>query len=1093
MFFSKLRARQQRNRISSCAKKLCSRNLAVEPLEDRRLLSLIPVAPLPWNMVTYDSTGHISYDPVSHAYNIDALPLIFKGTSTGANRPISVDPGTGIKSFQIRINVDNAGNLLGGVEGPDLLITGSIPTIGAGTLLTGEISRFGFLDDGPDQFDFRFTPTGGLLKSYFSGQDIGITTNSETSTFANNFNTGFTGTAKGNVGSISPLLSSLSGNVYLDADNNGLFDSAAGETGIANATVRLTGTNVDGAAVNLAAQTSTSGAYSFSNLRPGNYSLAEVQPAGYLDGIDTFGTPGGTAGNDVFSNIVLAAGVSGMNNNFGESPLLPAIQLVKLTNGTHDPSVPTGSPVTWTYQVSNTGNVPLSGVTVADNDPAVTTAYVSGDANGDNLLDANETWIFSASGTAAAGHYSNTGTATGVATDATGTVQVSVSTTDTDHYFGAQWAMQITKYTNDTHNPKLEAGSPVAWTYEVANLGNVALANLTVSDDQNVTPIYQSGDADADGLLDPAETWVYTAAGTAIVGQYTNIGTATAQDTSGLLPLPISVHSTDGYFGVQPGVSIVKLTNGANNANANIKAGSTVNWIYDVTNTGNVALSGVTVTDSDAGVAPAYASGDANANNLLDVGETWVYSAAGTAIAGQYNNLGSVSAADATGTVATPVSASEGDSYFGVQAGIQIVKLTNGADSNSTPGLPVNAGSTITWTYNVLNTGNVPLSNVTVTDSDPSVHPVYQSGDANANGKLDIGETWKFTAIGTAIVGQYANTGTARGTDATGTIAAPLSATAVDYYFGKQAPPSSLSGFVYDDANNNGEIDLGELALDNVMIKLTGVDDLGNAVSTTTATDADGAYFFRNLRPGTYAITELTQPANYLDGISTIGSQGGTVGVNQFINIVLNADVNGINNNFAERLPVGSTLRSGQTATIGFWHNKNGQALIKSLNGNANATSLGNWLAQSFPNIYGVDAGSQNLTGKTNTQIANYFLQLFGVKGQKLDAQVLAVALATYVTNSSLAGLVAAPYGFVVSSYGTGAATYNVGTAGALFDVANNTRLAILEILYRTNEKANLGILWDIDDTGCISQYEQVLRNLANDLFTAINEVGDIN
>ena len=49
----------------------------------------------------------------------------------------------------------------------------------------------------------------------------------------------------------------------------------------------------------------------FSSLRPGTYALTEDQPAGYADGKDTIGTPGGTAGNDQFTNIVLAAGVVG--------------------------------------------------------------------------------------------------------------------------------------------------------------------------------------------------------------------------------------------------------------------------------------------------------------------------------------------------------------------------------------------------------------------------------------------------------------------------------------------------------------------------------------------------------------------------------------------------------------------------------------------------------------------------------------------------------------------------------------------------------------------------------------------------------------
>ena len=61
--------------------------------------------------------------------------------------------------------------------------------------------------------------------------------------------------------------------------------------------------------------TAADGSYSFGTLRPGTYTITETQPAGFLDGKDTIGTPGGTTGNDVFSNIVLNEGVNGTNNN----------------------------------------------------------------------------------------------------------------------------------------------------------------------------------------------------------------------------------------------------------------------------------------------------------------------------------------------------------------------------------------------------------------------------------------------------------------------------------------------------------------------------------------------------------------------------------------------------------------------------------------------------------------------------------------------------------------------------------------------------------------------------------------------------------
>jgi uncharacterized repeat protein (TIGR01451 family) len=114
--------------------------------------------------------------------------------------------------------------------------------------------------------------------------------------------------------------------------------------------------------------------------------------------------------------------------------------------------------------------------------------------------------------------------------------------------------------------------------------------------------------------------------------------------------------------------------------------------------------------------------------------------------------------------------------------------------------------------------------------------------------------------------------------------------------------PDGLSGFVYTDANNDGVKDPGESGIYGVQLTLTGTNDLGASVSQTVNTDASGAYQFNNLRPGTYAIAE-TPPANYLPGTNSIGSQGGQVGNNQLTNLVLNQGTQGINNDFAELAP----------------------------------------------------------------------------------------------------------------------------------------------------------------------------------------------
>ena len=70
---------------------------------------------------------------------------------------------------------------------------------------------------------------------------------------------------------------------------------------------------------------------------------------------------------------------------------------------------------------------------------------------------------------------------------------------------------------------------------------------------------------------------------------------------------------------------------------------------------------------------------------------------------------------------------------------------------------------------------------------------------------------------------------------------------------------SSLSGFVYHDANDNGAYDAGERPIPNAVVNLSGKDSKNKSVSQCVVTDSDGRYQFSNLPAGTYTIAE-TQP-----------------------------------------------------------------------------------------------------------------------------------------------------------------------------------------------------------------------------------------
>ncbi len=292
--------------------------------------------------------------------------------------------------------------------------------------------------------------------------------------------------------------------------------------------------------------------------------------------------------------------------------------------------------------------------------------------------------------------------------------------------------------------------------------------------------------------------------------------------------------------------------------------------------------------------------------------------------------------------------------------------------------------------------------------------------------------------------------------------------------------PRSLSGIVFADFNNDGQVDFGERGISGVTVRLDGTDFLGNPVHLSQPTDDAGAYVFQGLRPGSYTISEA-QPAGYTQGINSIGTGGGSVSGDSFT-LALAANSNALTYNYGERPAAGGTVRGGQTAGIGFWNNRNGQALIQALNGGATSTQLGNWLATTFPHMFGVLSGSNNLVAKNNAYVAAYFQSLFTAQGPKLDAQVLATALSVYATNTTLDSTgVAAQYGFTVSGYGAGTATVNVGGNGAAFGVADNTVLTVMDVLLAADAQAVNGVLYNRDT---------VKRNKANNVFSAINQAG---
>ncbi|HSK75421.1 MAG TPA: hypothetical protein VLQ45_03105 [Thermoanaerobaculia bacterium] len=440
-------------------------------------------------------------------------------------------------------------------------------------------------------------------------------------------------------------------------------------------------------------------------------------------------------------------------------PIEPAIGIKKYTNDQDadlppGPVIKVGDPVQWKYVVSNIGNVLLTNVFVTDDRGVAVTCPKT-------VLDPAESMTCTASGTAVAGQYANTGTATG--TPVSGP---NVTASDPSHYFGHWPMIHLEKLINGIDAdappcPNVLVGSDVLWSYVVVNTGDVPLSAITVTDDRGLTVTCPKT------ALQPGESMTCTATGKAVTGQYTNIGTATGQPEHGP-----AVTSTDPscYFGWWPMIHIEKLTN---NEDADVPpgptllVGGTVQWKYVVTNAGDVRLTNVAVTDN-RGVAVSCPK------TALDPGESMTCTGSGTAAAGQYSNLGTATGSPESGPA---VSDTDPSHYFGAQADITLEKLTNGEDADTPPGPSILVGDPVLWTYVVTNTGTIRLTSVSVTDS----RGVTVTCPKTA---LEPGESMTCTGTGTATAGQYANVGTATGRPAGGS---PVTASDPSHYKGRAA------------------------------------------------------------------------------------------------------------------------------------------------------------------------------------------------------------------------------------------------------------------------------------------------------------------
>ncbi|MFV8556625.1 hypothetical protein ACNQ62_00960 [Sulfitobacter sp. SBS6] len=491
----------------------------------------------------------------------------------------------------------------------------------------------------------------------------------------------------------------------------------------------------------------------------------------------------------------------------------PALSLVKTPSATS--GLAAGQDVTYTYVVRNIGNFTLTDVTLVDRHQSAS-GLINLPIDDDTLTDDVNT-AGDSTDTAGPGVWSTLAPGDQITFTATYTVnaddidqQVTLSNlaTVTATPPAGQTApvaqdnaavavakkmpgLAVTK-TADTSAITAPAviGQGVSFTIVVTNTGNQSLSAPSIDDSftdaEGATltllagPDLDSGDANSNSRIDVGEVWTYVASydltQQAIdAGGFNNSVTVEAFDPQGQtltdsdVIAPVTIDNT-------PTIAVVKTAVTDDGGDGTLDAGDTIGYTYTVSNTGNVTVWDVTLSETAFGGSgstpvPTLTGGGVEiggASSLPDLpvgAGALIYSATYTLTqadidAGAISNQATATGASPAGISAEDVSDDESIAPgaddptvtpLGAAPGLVVEKR---ADVSGLSALP-QVGETIAYTITVANTGNVTLSAPVITDTlldgdgaalVLSSGPSFSGGDANGDGALDVGEAFTYLA-----------------------------------------------------------------------------------------------------------------------------------------------------------------------------------------------------------------------------------------------------------------------------------------------------------------------------------------------------------
>jgi uncharacterized repeat protein (TIGR01451 family) len=533
----------------------------------------------------------------------------------------------------------------------------------------------------------------------------------------------------------------------------------------------------------------------------------------------------------------------------------PGLTIAKIANPTVASAA--GTVVTYSFVVTNSGNVTVSNISVLDAALAARglTWPSIGSLDPGGVATVGTTYSVPQSVIDAGVTLTNTATALG--TKPTGGTFTSSPSTATVGIQGVP-GIEIVKLADQT--TVATAGTLITYSFTVSNTGTMTLVNVGVTDSKLGTITLPTATIGVSGVA--TGTKVYTVLQSDIDANLPLVNTATAVARAGVATGPgITGVSSESVAVLQePQITIVK---GATPGNVTV-AGTPVTYSYVVTNSGNTTLSSIAAVDNKVGAISLN-------QTSLAPGMTASGVATYTVTLGDIN-LGDpiVNTVTVTGSTPQGVTYADTDSAFVTVTQSPAMSLVKAAN----PTVVLEANTPITYTFTVTNTGNVTLTNVTVTDDAHDGLFTLTDGNLNPGGVTMLTHVYTATQVDIDAGVPLVNTAVATAASPSGHVSSNTETVSVDV---RSLPRIAImkSAGPITDTDANGP-DVGDTILYTFLVTNSGNTNLSNIRVDDTKIGLSGVVLTSGLAPGAtssvqriYTLTQEDVDAGVIVNVAT--------------------------------------------------------------------------------------------------------------------------------------------------------------------------------------------------------------------------------